>query len=158
VLWSLCQPNRYVFNARRNCWRVRTDCRRLDGRLFHSLGSLWGQLWALVVERTCAPPEYTLKNPSLRTFWTSHCNEDTATKYASLFCVVDVDTRSDHHRVAVRDRARSQWTDRNAVALHRTASNRAYHYSGRTRPVPRRSRLRREELVHRALVSTRVHT
>jgi len=36
--WSLSQPNKYAFNALRNCWRVRSDCRRLDGRLFHSYG------------------------------------------------------------------------------------------------------------------------
>jgi len=33
--WSLSQTNNYVFNARRNWRRVRSDCRRLDGRLFH---------------------------------------------------------------------------------------------------------------------------
>jgi len=40
--WSLSQPNKCVFNARRNWWRVRSDCRRLDGRLFHSRGPATG--------------------------------------------------------------------------------------------------------------------
>jgi len=40
--WSLSQPNKYVFNARWNCWRVRWDCCRLDGRLSHSHGPATG--------------------------------------------------------------------------------------------------------------------
>ena len=54
--WSLSQENKYAFNARRNCWMVRSDWRRLDERLFHSRSPATGndletrQLYCNLVE------------------------------------------------------------------------------------------------------------
>jgi len=48
---SPSQPNKYVFNARRNWWRVRSDCRKLDGRLFHNP---WSSNWECLIAETSA--------------------------------------------------------------------------------------------------------